>query len=67
MSIRPDDESAIYDLGCLYSVQKNKSEALAYLHKAIVLNPDEWKIKIKTDTFFEWLWEDVDFLALVQA
>lgn len=48
-------------------VYKKKSEALAYLHKAIVLNPDEWKIKIKTDTFFEWLWEDIDFLALVQA
>lgn len=24
LSIRPDDESAIYDLGCLYSVQKKK-------------------------------------------
>lgn len=67
LSIRPDDESAIYNLACLHSLQKNKSEALTYLHKAIALNPDESKPHAKKDTDFEWLWEDVDFLALVQA
>lgn len=65
--IHPNYEYAIYNLACLYSVQKNRGEALTYLHKAITLNPDEWKIKAKNAIYFEWLWEDVDFLALVQT
>ncbi|TAE75335.1 MAG: tetratricopeptide repeat protein [Bacteroidetes bacterium] len=67
IAIKPDKHEAWYNLACWYSLQKNKREALAYLHKAIVLNPDKLKPHAKTDTDFEWLWEDIDFLALVQG
>ncbi len=57
--------STTYNLACTYSLQKNKEEALDYLTKSIALDIDV-KSDAQTDTDFEWLWEDNDFLSLVK-
>lgn len=66
LSMNQNHQNSIFNIACLYSLQKNKKEALEYLQKVILLNPEKWKKDIKIDKKFEWLWEDADFLALVE-
>jgi tetratricopeptide (TPR) repeat protein len=64
LEIKSDFENAYFNLACTYSLEKDKIKALEYLHKAIELDV-EYKNKAPTDTDFEWLWNDKDFMALV--
>ena len=56
---------AWFNRACLYSVLKNKEEALSNLKKAIELAIDLKKIARK-DGAFKDLWEDEDFKKLTE-
>ncbi len=66
LKIKSDSAHTLFNLACVSSLEENKPEVLNYLQKAIELNPESKKYASK-DTDFEWLWDDADFLALVQA
>ncbi len=66
IEIKPDDHKAFYNLACTYSLQNDKAKALHYLEKAVQLNPSENKAMAKQDKDFESLWQDKDFLDLVE-
>jgi tetratricopeptide (TPR) repeat protein len=55
---------AWFNMACLYSLRKDKSNALPVLKKAILHNP-ECRAKARIDKDFEWLWNDLDFIAIV--
>jgi tetratricopeptide (TPR) repeat protein len=64
LKINPGDTYTLYNEACAYSLMYKKSEALAYLKRAVKLNPDFRKMA-KSEKNFEKLWEDRDFLDLV--
>lgn len=53
-----------YNIACSYSLMHQKKEALDYLKKSMQLGYNKIS-KISTDTDFEWLWKDKDFMALL--
>ncbi len=59
-------ENAYFNIACLYSLQKDKNETLKYLKEAVLLNPIEWRINAKKESDIEWLWQDEDFLKLIE-
>ncbi|TAE73252.1 MAG: tetratricopeptide repeat protein [Bacteroidetes bacterium] len=65
LKIDENDASAWNNLSCTYSLEKNKEQALFHLKKAIEIDT-EYKQQAQTDTDFEWLWQDKDFLTLVK-
>lgn len=57
--------NSFYNLACVYAVEGNKTQALQYLKKSLVMDRDEYAEWAKEDTDFESLWQDADFLALL--
>ena len=65
LRINPANEKSVFNLACLYSLQKDKPGALERLACAIELNPAN-RHKAQTDADFEWLWSDEDFKNMVR-
>ncbi|MCU0445597.1 MAG: tetratricopeptide repeat protein [Microscillaceae bacterium] len=66
LNIDSSDDDAYFNLACVYSLENNRAKSLEYLQKAINLDAKN-KASAKKDKDFEWLWNDPDFLALVQT
>ena len=62
--LSPDDGEPYYDLACYYSKAGRKADALARLSDALKRDP-ALATRAKSDTDFEPLWKDPDFLKLV--
>jgi tetratricopeptide (TPR) repeat protein len=57
--------SSVYNMACVYAVEGNKKQALAYLKKSLEMNREDYVDWVKQDVDFESLWQDEDFLALL--
>jgi tetratricopeptide (TPR) repeat protein len=63
----PYYSSSIYNMGCLYAVKGNKKQALHFLTQALEKDhTDHFVAWAPQDTDFESLWQDVDFMALIE-
>ncbi|WP_027003863.1 KGGVGR-motif variant AAA ATPase [Hugenholtzia roseola] len=63
---QPYYHQGFYNLACLYSLEKNKSQTLFYLEKALAIEPETYRLRAKEEKDLEWLWQDSDFLKLVE-
>ena len=61
-AINPKHQDAWYQKAVINA--NNKRSALAYLKKSIKIKP-EYKMKAKTDEAFKLLWDDSDFIKVV--
>jgi tetratricopeptide (TPR) repeat protein len=65
LGINPQNADTLFNLACLQRLTKDKKTALSYLEKAINLDI-KYKAQAKTDTDFEWLWDDTDFKKITK-
>jgi len=57
---------AILNIAMTYGSERNKEKSLKYLAQVFQIST-KYKKRVQNSPAFEWLWEDADFLALVQA
>jgi len=57
--------SMTYNLACIYAIRNNKTEALITLETSLIKNEITTN-HLKEDKDWELLWEDVDFLTLLE-
>lgn len=59
-----DDADSLYNVACLYSIKKDKDNAVKYLKKAVKLD-ESLAERAKKDKDFEELWNDDNFKEIV--
>ena len=65
IEIKPDDADLWYNRACAFSLTNKKEDSLYNLKRAIEFNSSH-KRKAKKDTDFEKLWDDSDFIKIVE-
>lgn len=63
IQLNPKDAKTLYNISCLYSIQRDKEKALKSLASAIRLNY-RFKREARYNFDFGWLWDDQDFRTL---
>jgi tetratricopeptide (TPR) repeat protein len=59
--------SSVYNMGCLHAIKGNKTQALHFLAKALEDDySDHFLSWASQDVDFKNLWEDADFIALIE-
>jgi tetratricopeptide (TPR) repeat protein len=64
LAIKPDDQTALYNKACYYSLEGKLELALQFLKQALDLNPSKYQEMAKNDTDFDALRDDSRFQAL---
>jgi tetratricopeptide (TPR) repeat protein len=65
LTIKPDDQNALYNKACYYSLQGQFEIALQTLKQSIDLNPSRYREMASKDTDFGAIREDPRFQALI--
>ena len=65
IEIKPEFDSAWYNRACAFSLTNKKEDSLFNLKRAIELDIS-YKKRAKKDTDFEKLWDDSDFIKIVE-
>jgi len=64
--LKYDDYHTLQNIVVTYNKQYDKANVLIFLDKLFSIAPN-WRYVVQKHPDFEWLWDDADFLALVQA